>query len=203
LLKCTEHGSISTMPDMPGVLVFSKGHVGVYIGDGYVVEARGFAYGVVKTSLRSRPWTSWGKCPWIEYAEEKKEENTVKYYKLIKETMNLRASSNASSADIGDIPKDTIIEVTEVSGSWGKTTYGGKTGWCSISATYAKEVSAPAASAPAQTATAETVSKSAYDAIVAEKAALAAQVAALIVERDGYKDKLAQCKVLAAKIGKL
>ena len=72
LAKCTEKGSISTIPELPGVLVFSSQHVGVYIGNGYVIEARGHAYGVVQTKLSSRGWKSWGKCPWIEYLEDKK-----------------------------------------------------------------------------------------------------------------------------------
>ena len=72
LAKCKEKGNISTIPELPGVLVFSPQHVGVYIGNGYVVEARGHKYGVVKTKLSERSWKSWGKCPWIEYEESKK-----------------------------------------------------------------------------------------------------------------------------------
>jgi nucleoid-associated protein YgaU len=60
-------GAISSMPDIPGLLLFYDGHVGVYIGNGQVVEARGTDYGVVQTALKSRLWTSWGLCPWIEY----------------------------------------------------------------------------------------------------------------------------------------
>lgn len=56
-------GKIDTLPDVPGVLVFLSGHVGVYIGGGYVVEARGFAYGVVKTKLSNRPWKHWAYLP--------------------------------------------------------------------------------------------------------------------------------------------
>lgn len=67
---CTEKGDIGTMPDIPGVLVFMSGHVGVYIGNGYVIEARGHEYGVVKTALKSRPWKWWGKCPFITYEED-------------------------------------------------------------------------------------------------------------------------------------
>ena len=55
------------MPDQPGVCVFMSGHVGVYIGDGYVIEARGHAYGVVKTKLAGRGWVSWGKPDWLVY----------------------------------------------------------------------------------------------------------------------------------------
>lgn len=69
LARCKENGSISSMPDIPGVLVFMDGHVGVYIGGGFVIEARGHQYGVVKTALRSRPWKWWGKCPWIDYSD--------------------------------------------------------------------------------------------------------------------------------------
>lgn len=67
LSVCKEKGKISTIPEIPGVLVFLDGHVGVYIGGGYVIEARGHDYGVVKTKLEDRPWTNWGKCPWITY----------------------------------------------------------------------------------------------------------------------------------------
>ena len=77
LALCWEAGEISTMPEIPGILVFSPQHVGVYIGNGEVIEARGHAYGVVKTKLSSRGWKNWGKCPWIEYEEVKKEENLI------------------------------------------------------------------------------------------------------------------------------
>lgn len=66
-LKCRERGRIYTLPEIPGLLVFMPGHVGIYVGGGRVIEARGFYYGVVETDIRERPWESWGKCPWIKY----------------------------------------------------------------------------------------------------------------------------------------
>ena len=67
--RCTKRGSLSSMPDQPGVCVFmaSMGHVGVYVGDGWVIEARGHAYGVVRTKLSERGWALWGMPKYIEY----------------------------------------------------------------------------------------------------------------------------------------
>lgn len=61
--KKAKNGKISSLPEVPGVLLFSPGHVGVYVGNGYAVEARGFNYGVVQTRVASRKWTSWAYIP--------------------------------------------------------------------------------------------------------------------------------------------
>jgi len=65
-----EKGPINTMPDIPGICVRYQGHIGVYIGNGEVIEARGTKYGVVKTNLKERGWTHWLKYPGIEYKED-------------------------------------------------------------------------------------------------------------------------------------
>lgn len=65
--QCSKKGSISSMPDVPGTCVFMDGHVGVYIGGGQVIEARGHAYGVVQTRLANRGWTRWGQPSWLTY----------------------------------------------------------------------------------------------------------------------------------------
>lgn len=67
----TESGPISNMHDTPGLAVWMDGHIGVYIGNGEVIEAQGTAYGVVKTQLKNRGWTKWLKIPNIEYVEVK------------------------------------------------------------------------------------------------------------------------------------
>ena len=68
----TESGPISTMPDTPGLAVWMDGHIGVYIGNGEVIEAQGTAYGVVKTQLSGRSWTKWLKIPNIKYIDKNK-----------------------------------------------------------------------------------------------------------------------------------
>jgi hypothetical protein len=70
----TVKGPISTMPDTAGLLVHKNGHIGVYVGNGVVVEARGVAYGVVETSLTPSPlynpraWLDWCECPYVDYS---------------------------------------------------------------------------------------------------------------------------------------
>lgn len=71
---CKTKGEMATMPDVPGVLVFMNNHVGVYIGNGEVIEARSRRYGVYKTKLAERSWKNWGYCPYITYETPKTEE---------------------------------------------------------------------------------------------------------------------------------
>lgn len=61
--KGCKNGKIDAMPDVPGILLFKSGHVGVYVGDGWAVEAQGFNYGIVKTKVSKRPWTEWAYLP--------------------------------------------------------------------------------------------------------------------------------------------
>lgn len=65
---CSKVGSIINIPEIPGLLVFmGTHHVGIYIGNGLVIEAKGFNYGVVVSKLNDGVWDSWGKLSWITY----------------------------------------------------------------------------------------------------------------------------------------
>ena len=68
--RCKVKGSISTIPDVPGLLVFSEGHIGVYVGGGMVVDARGHSKGVVHKPLNNHKWEEWGVCPLLTYDRE-------------------------------------------------------------------------------------------------------------------------------------
>ena len=67
--SATESGTMDTMPDIVGLAVWKPGHIGVCIGNGYVIEAMGTKYGVVKTELAKRNWSGWCKIPYIDYLE--------------------------------------------------------------------------------------------------------------------------------------
>lgn len=60
-------GSIGTLPEVIGLALHKSGHVGYYVGNGYAVEWRGFAYGCVKTKVAGRGWQSWYELPFIDY----------------------------------------------------------------------------------------------------------------------------------------
>lgn len=70
--QCGRCGIYSTMPLIPGCALFMwnaarrrMGHVGVYVGDGWVVQSAGVRYGVIKTKLSG--WTHWGLLDWMDY----------------------------------------------------------------------------------------------------------------------------------------
>jgi len=62
-------GEISTIPETPGLAVWVEGHIGVYIGDGWVIEAMSTVDGVKKTRIEDRPWTHWLRIPYIQYID--------------------------------------------------------------------------------------------------------------------------------------
>lgn len=54
-----------------GAVVWKPGHVGVYIGNGEVVEAMGIDYGTVKTKLKNRTFTHYLTFDFMEYSTTK------------------------------------------------------------------------------------------------------------------------------------
>lgn len=62
-------GTIETLPEIPGLILYMKGHVGVYIGNGECIECTLGKYGdgVVKTKVAGRGWTHWLQLPWLDY----------------------------------------------------------------------------------------------------------------------------------------
>lgn len=96
----TVKGDINTIPEIPGLIVYKYGHVGVYIGNGEVVECTlsSFGDGIVKTKLKDRDWTHWLKMPEITYETESAPQQTE--FNIGDEVIisgKLYASSNAAN----------------------------------------------------------------------------------------------------------
>ena len=80
--RATDKGPISTIPEIPGLLVWQPGHIGIYIGGGQVIEATAKRWGsvgncVVKSQFINKSaamyrgtWTHWLRCPFLMYPEE-------------------------------------------------------------------------------------------------------------------------------------
>ena len=60
---CAKTGPIATVPDIPGIVVWKEGHIGVYVGGGYTVEMKGFAYDCQRNPVKKGPWAKWGMLP--------------------------------------------------------------------------------------------------------------------------------------------
>lgn len=64
-------GTIDSIPEVKGLYVWRKGHIGIYIGNGKVIEAHGHKNGVIKSNLKERNFTHWGYIPYgVKYVED-------------------------------------------------------------------------------------------------------------------------------------
>lgn len=72
--NAVEKGSIDTIPDIPGLAVWHDGHIGVYIGNGEVIQEANTLDGIMRGSINSTRWTHWLKIPYIKYVDKKQEE---------------------------------------------------------------------------------------------------------------------------------
>lgn len=94
------------MPEVPGILVWTetKAHVAVYVGNGYVVEARGFSYGVPKNKMSSRNFKFWGDYAYIDYTSKEFEQMKA----ASKSTTAVKQPSNSSTLRKGS--KGTAVK---------------------------------------------------------------------------------------------
>lgn len=88
--RASRKGRISSIPEVPGLCVWRKGHIGVYIGNGWVIEAQGTVHGVKKHRLSNRNFTHWLECPYISYVDEPKKPISKPVEKEKKEVYTLK-----------------------------------------------------------------------------------------------------------------
>ena len=61
-------GPIETIPDIPGLGVYTFGHVGIYVGDGMVIDARTEAAGIGYDTVEYETWTNWFEIKGVDYS---------------------------------------------------------------------------------------------------------------------------------------
>ena len=142
---CNLKGSIGTFDKIPGRLVFKgkpgkMSHVGVYVGDGKIIEAKGHKYGVVISNL-DETWDYWGQCELITEdatpapaptpAPTPTPAPSADTYKVKTNgsTLALRVAPNAKSTLICWMPNGSKVTVSGSQNGWLRTTYKGQTGW--------------------------------------------------------------------------
>lgn len=80
MLDIAKHsGNIDTLPELPGICLEMPGHVGIYLGNGSVIEStsnKAFGDGIVTTNLLDRKWNHWFSCYFIYYKELEEHENS-------------------------------------------------------------------------------------------------------------------------------
>lgn len=127
---CNEKGTIDTMPDIPGIAVFrgtagNMAHIGLYIGKGEVIDARGSAKGVVRGTLESYGrWTHWGRLEDVDYSEGETEEKPtvtdVKWHATVKTQtgngINLW-DTPLKSASVQRVPEGAAVDVLYEAGN--------------------------------------------------------------------------------------
>ena len=153
----TKKGTMGTFPKYNGLLLFKtdkKGaicHVAVY-GDGCAWEAKGHAYGVVKTKYKASDWKYWCQCNLVENdihpeptptptpQPTPKPTPTTQKYKVKTNTgapLALRSAPKTKAVCLAWIPNKTVVTVSgfvkgeKVGGcdQWARVTYNGKNGY--------------------------------------------------------------------------
>lgn len=116
-----EWGTIDTIPEIPGIAVRYDGHVGIYIGNGEVVEERGFNYGCVKTKLSNRGWLNWYKIPCIKYINEPIEVPTTNNIQLGSRLLK-KGMTGADVKELQTLLNEVINAGLNVDGDYGTLT---------------------------------------------------------------------------------
>ena len=140
-----KYGKIATIPEIPGLAVRMDGHVGYYVGKGYVIEERGFAYGCVKTALKDRKWTDWYELPGVTYVDEPAKEPVVApepepttqpdgsaYINVRHGSYYVRTEPNTNSSSFGVVRTgDHIPYLGKTENGWFNVEYKNRSGWVS------------------------------------------------------------------------
>ena len=125
----------------PGTAVFvlkgtsNRSHVGLYIGNGKVIEASGTKTGVITTEITNTKWCEWGELKGVDYGNNESSSNVTPVTPASNATGNavvnatrvaLRAAPSTSAEILTRVDKG---EKVQADNGWTRVTYKGKTGY--------------------------------------------------------------------------
>ena len=122
----------------PGTAVFvlkgesDRSHVGLYVGNGKVIEASGTKSGVITTAITNKKWAEWGELKGVSFnvsentntkTPEKKEGEAI----VNATRVALRSGPSTNSSVIMRVDEGERVEILE--SEWTRVSYQGKTGY--------------------------------------------------------------------------
>lgn len=127
----------------PGTAVFvlknktDRSHVGLYIGNGTVIEASGTKVGVITTKITNSKWCEWGELKGVDYdtsTPAKQEETNVSETTIGSAVVNaekvaLRKEPSTQSSILIRVDKGERVQLLPETHEWLHVTYQGKTGY--------------------------------------------------------------------------
>lgn len=137
----SEKGPLDTMPDVPGIAVLrgsekNMAHIGLYVGGGMVVDARGSSKGVLHGTLASYPagWTHWLRLEDVAYecAGQPRPGGQRARVSGVTIGLNLRTSPHNAQNTIRLIPDGALVEILGRSGGFARVRYLDTEGYASI-----------------------------------------------------------------------
>ena len=120
---------------LPGTAVFvwkekdqKYGHVGLYIGNGLVIEAASTQSGVIKTKVTASKWTHWGELKGVKYAEP--EPIPAGYAEVTGKRVALRKAPTTQASIIMRIDTGKRVKIeTPPPSEWEYVSFEGKSGY--------------------------------------------------------------------------
>lgn len=146
----TTKGTIGAIELVPGMAVFKWRqvgepakfehdgldnffHIGLYIGGGKVIEAKGTKYGVIVSSIDG--WSHAGRVKGIQYINTSDTQGGISIEAQAKVTtasgsLNMRETMSTTAKVLAKIPKDAVVDVLDTSNAqWWKVSYCGTVGY--------------------------------------------------------------------------
>lgn len=129
-----QKGKLPKADIKPGTAVFvtkgdNRSHIGLYIGNGYVIEAQGTVTGVVKSKLSNKKWVEWGELRNVDYTRETQIE-PAKGTAIVTDTrVALRYGPSTSARVITRIDEGQTVKLLPEPEGWQRVEYNGKTGY--------------------------------------------------------------------------
>lgn len=126
----------------PGTAVFvlkggsDRSHVGLYIGNGKVIEASGTKSGVITTAITNTKWAEWGELKGVNYSDTSAPTSNSASEPIpevgsavVNDTrVALRAAPSTNASILTRVDKGQRVQVLQDT-NWTKVSYMGKTGY--------------------------------------------------------------------------